>query len=1774
MTDDRLAKAALVIGRLKERIAALEQGEAAHAGPIAIVGAGCRFPGGAHGPAGYWALLDAGRDAVVPLADRWARVGEQQRADVPAWAGLLTAPVDGFDAEFFGVSPREAAALDPQHRLLLEVAWEALEDAGVAPHTLAGTRTGVFLGACVSDYAGLVARRLGDEQDAYAVTGNLLSVAAGRLAYTWGLQGPCMTVDTACSSSLVAVHLACRSLRSHESDVALAGGVNLLLSAQMMGALGRTQALSPEGRCKTFDALANGFARGEGCGVVVLRRLADAVRAGDRIWAVIRGSAVNQDGRSTGLTAPNVRAQEALLRDALRDARVAAADVGFIETHGTGTTLGDPIEVEALRAVLGAPRADGSRCVLGAVKTNLGHLEAAAGVAGLIKAMLALHHGRIPKNLHFRTLNPRVRLADSALALAEESIAWPRGERPRVAGVSAFGMSGTNAHVILEEAPAPAVAAAPHRSAELVVLSARSPAALDAAARRLHDQLAAGDNHRTSGDHRTSDNHHTFDDHHTLEDPGLGDLAFTLATTRSPLPHRLAVTASSRAALQAALAEAARGETPAAAARGRVTGERPRVVFVFPGQGGQWPGMARGLLAEEPVFRAIIAACDRAIADEAGWSLLATLADGVDLERIDRVQPALFAVEVALAGLWRAWGVEPDVVVGHSMGEVAAAHVAGALTLRDAVAVICRRAALLRRISGRGEMALVELPLAEARAAIADHAALLGVAVSNSPRSTVLSGDRDALATVLATLTERGVFCRRVKVDVASHSPQVDPLRPDLLAALADLRPQRATLAMRSTVTDAAIAGPELGADYWAANLREPVRFAAAVEALLRAGHRLFIEMSPHPVLTPAVQDMLDALAVPGAALGSLRREQPERAALLESLGAAWTHGLAPTWSAVFPSGGRRTPLPTYAWQHEPHWISGPVARRPEPDGRHPLLGASRTLSTLPGTRVWERAIDRAHLPWLADHRVRGVAVFPGAGYLEMMLAAGAEQLGEGPLAVQGATFVEALVLADEAVTVQVVTTAGQQLRVQVASETAGGWVVHAHATLRRIDADAAAIDLDATRDRLAAAEPGATIYTAMSAMGLDYGPAFQGLVKMHRGAGEALGLVALPASAGADAAYRLHPALLDACFHVMAGALAETHTGAWMPVEVGALHLLRRPTGPLWCHARLVASTSEDRRSADFVLVDEDGTPVAEVRGLVAQRLTGANHEADSWSLEAVWEPTPAPPRKLAPGRFVLLGDGDGLAAALHAALTAAGHTVVRAADDAPTSLADATAIVHLRSLDPADALESGAASLLATLQAIVDITPSPRLWLVTRGAQPVDGGDVAVEQAPQLGLARTIALEHPELRCACVDLDPARPGDEVHTLSTELLADADEQEVALRDHGRRVARLIRRPPDVVPRAAADVHIRGDRTYLVTGGLGGLGLGVAGWLAARGAGHLVLLGRSPPTEAQRITVATLAASTRVTVVQADVSLPAELAPILKTIEGSALPLAGVVHTAGVLDDAVLQQLDVPRLRAVMAAKARGALNLHALTRDLDLFVLYASGAGVLGAPGQANYAAANAVLDALAHHRRARGLPALSIDWGLFAGVGLAAAQAGRGARLVARGARSLNADEGLALLPRLLTAGHPQAIVVPLDLHAWAELVPAVATLARFAHLAPPRQAPEPSDDLARRLADAPSDARLPVALAWLRGQVARVLRLAEARVDEHTPLTGLGMDSLMGLELKHRLRRGAAVDVPMTRLLRDTTVAALARQIVEQAPGAAQPRPDSTAWMDIEL
>ncbi|MFI5528203.1 type I polyketide synthase [Kitasatospora sp. NPDC051853] len=905
--DARLTTALAAIRQLRGRLESLEN---ATREPVAIVGLGCRLPGGTDSPDALWELMTHRVDAVTEVpASRWDVDGFHDPD--PATPGRMTARhggfidrVDEFDPYFFGISPREAARMDPQQRHFLEVAWEALEDAGLTREALQGSGTGVFVATNSSDYQQL---QLRDPMgiDTFTAAGSANSLIPNRLSYLFDLRGPSLTVDSACSSSLVAIHLAVQSLRGRECDAAVVGGTNLILSPVPTMTFDKIHALSGDGRCKTFDARADGYVRGEGIGVVVLKRLSDAVAAGDRIRAVIRGTAVNQDGLTNGLTAPNGLAQRAVIVQALRNARLEPHQVTMVEAHGTGTALGDPIEVEALDEVYGA--AAGEPCAIGSVKTNIGHLEAGSGLAGLLKAALCMERRQIAPNLHFEELNPHIALADgSRLTVPTAPRAWDVPDDCRHAAVSSFGAGGTNAHVVLGPAPAAEPVPAPDSGVHLLPVSARSAEALKplVLAYRDHLRTPAGRSAR------------------------LRDLAYTATARRTQHEYRCAVVADSPEQAADRLTSWLDGKAPASVVSGRATAGVPRgTVFVFAGHGSQWAGMGRELMRDCAVFRAAVEECDRELAKWLGRSVVEELQEldpDAPLDRLDLVQPALFAIAIGLAARWRSFGIVPDLVIGHSMGEVAAAHVAGALPLADAARLVCLRSTLLERLRGRGGMLATGLSLAKAEELVAGCADRVSVAVANGPASTVLSGDPAALAALAAELRGKNVFCRPIKVAVAGHSPQVAELRADLLAGLAGFTPQACTVPMLSTVTCAPVTGTELDAEYWYANLRQPVRFWETVSAAVH-GHDAgtFVELGPHPVLGSAIADCLDQEECEGLSLPSMRREEPEADTMLASLGAMHCHGLPVALPAAFDAGAQAVPLPGYAWQRESFWYTG-----------------------------------------------------------------------------------------------------------------------------------------------------------------------------------------------------------------------------------------------------------------------------------------------------------------------------------------------------------------------------------------------------------------------------------------------------------------------------------------------------------------------------------------------------------------------------------------------------------------------------------------------------------------------------------------------------------------------------------------------------------------------------------------------------------------------------------------------------------------------------------
>jgi acyl transferase domain-containing protein/aryl carrier-like protein len=1167
-----------------------------HRDPLAIVGIGCRFPGGANDPESYWRLLLEGRDAIreVP-SDRWnAEAFYDADPSTPGrtisrWGGFIEA-IDEFDAGFFGISPREAAYMDPQQRLLLETSVEALEDAGQPFDAVAGTETGVFIGLSGYDYA-IIQHGIADRRNIspHSNTGAALSISANRLSYFFDLRGTSFIVDTACSSALVAVHLACQSIWRGEIASALAGGVNVLIKPEPFIGFSRMSMLSADGHCKPFDASADGFVRGEGVGIVLIKPLARALHDGDEPYAVILATASNQDGRTNSMTVPSQKAQERLLRETCREAGVTPSQIGYFEAHGTGTLVGDPIEARALGSVLGTGRSRNRPCFIGSSKTNIGHLEPAAGIAGLIKAALCLKHKTVPPNVNFRKLNPEIPMDDLGLRVPTQLEPWPQLDGLRLAGVNSFGFGGTNAQALLQEAP-PTHRRKAERGTDdrpqLVPLSARSRAAL----------VAMADSYLRFLDERK---------------PALADVSHSASLRRTHHDHRLAVVAHSVPELAENLRSFLAERPVPSVVSGRLSGKQDRrIVFVCSGQGPQWWRMGRELLEGEPVFRAVIEQCDELIRARGNWSLLEELKRDEERSRIEQTaiaQPAIFALQVALARLWNSWGIAPAAVIGHSVGEVAAAHLAGALSLEDAVHVIFHRGRCMDFASAHGKMLAVGLGVEEAKGLLKGREDRISLAAMNSPRSQTLSGDGDALEELAASLEAEGIFHRFLRVSYAFHSPLMDPTRDPLLEALSAIAPGELSLPMYSTVTGSPLKGPELRGEYWWQNVRESVRFAPAVSSLIEEGYEVFVELSPHPVLSGSVLECAGTRSESLTVVPSLRRNEEERFTMLQSLASLFAVGSRVDWNGVCAdSDGAFVRLPKYPWQRQRYWTESETSREARLAKTHPLLGR-RTSSAQPR---WEGFLDLKELRYLRDHRVQGQPVYPATAYIEMAFAAAEQIFGAVPSALEELELSRACFLSEEEGTLIHLTAnpAESSIRIHTRRADRADWVEHARAYMQKLEAGdtPSPADLESLRRRCPVEMPREECYSRLQEMGLDYGPAFRSLERVWLRDNEVLARIeARPESREGAGAYLIHPAVLDACLqsmllgHAYDTGRKELH----LPVEVHKARLYGRVPTSIWTHVRQRGSDGRDI-IADLRILDDAGRTLLVIEGARGRRV------------------------------------------------------------------------------------------------------------------------------------------------------------------------------------------------------------------------------------------------------------------------------------------------------------------------------------------------------------------------------------------------------------------------------------------------------------------------------------------------------------------------------------------------------------------------------------------
>ncbi|MFI1769979.1 type I polyketide synthase, partial [Streptomyces sp. NPDC020800] len=1402
--------------RLRQRNRRLVSASSA---PLAIVGMSCRYPGGVTTPEELWDLLAAGGDAIsgFPTDRGWDAEGvydpdPDNQGTSYVLEGAFLRDAAGFDAGFFGISPREALAMDPQQRLLLETSWEALERAGIDPASLRGTQTGVFVGVAPSDYVAHQSLQTMEGLDWHLMTGGAASVMSGRVSYLLGLQGPAVSIDTACSSSLVALHLACQAVRSGECSLALAGGVTVMASPMGFIGFSRQRGLAEDGRCKAFSAAADGMGMGEGVGMVVVERLSDAVRNGHTILAVVRGSAANQDGASNGMTAPNGPSQQRVIRAALANARLSAADVDVVEAHGTGTTLGDPIEAQALLTTYGQDRPEDRPLWLGSVKSNIGHAQQAAGVAGVIKMVLALQNEQLPKTLHVDEPSPHVDWSAGDVRLLTESVPWPAGEHTRRAGVSSFGLSGTNVHVILEEAPAERAASkdVPPETGDTEAAGDDVPATAPVVS-GAHAWPVSG--RSANGPSAQADRLREWVTARPELEPA--DVAWSLAATRSLFEHRAVVVGGGRGELVSGLESLAAG-VPAGCVVQGVARPGARVVFAFAGQGSQWLGMGRELAEVSPVFAARLAECEQALAAYVEWSLTDVLsgAEGAPaLEAADVVQPALWAVMVSLAAVWEAAGVIPDAVVGHSQGEIAAATVAGMLSVEDGARVIALRSRSLKVLAGAGGMMSVNQSAALVEERLPRWGERLSLAAVNGPAAVVVSGEPGALEELRAELEAEGVRARMVAVDYASHCAQVDRLEEEITSVLAGVTPRRGRVPMVSAMTGESLTGEELDAAYWYGSLRASVHFDRAVRVLAGQGHQVFVEVTPHPVLLGAMNDTLGEVAedagpgaVPAAVCATLRRDDGGPTRLLTSLAEAFVQGVAVDWTAVLPSAGR-VELPTYAFQHERYWppeagptVAGDAVSLGLGAVGHPLLGAAVELAGGAGVVCTGRLSVRTH-PWLADHVVGGVVLLPGTGFVELVVRAG-DQVGCGVL--EELTLQAPLVLpaGGGGVQVQVVVAAADvdgRRTVEVFSRPDDGsqdaWVQHASGVIAPAGAPVQADeDLKVWPPRGATAVDISGMYDALAAASYTYGSAFQGLRAVWRRGHDVFAEVALPETVTQEAgAFGLHPALLDAV--LQAGALAsgpgEDEQGgqgrvrlpfAWTGVELHA-------SGASVLRARL---RRDAQGSLTLSAADGTGAPVVSVASLITRPVTADQLQyADAGVADALfaveWAPVAEAP--VPAGDWAVIGaDRFGVVDGL----STVGVSVSSFADVAGVAAAVEAGAIDPRVVlvcagaegpgeDVAGAARSAVGGALGLAQEWLgeERLESARLVVVTRGGVAASGGEGVVDLAAAAvwGLVRSAQSENPG-RLVLADLPATGTG-----VQAVAALDSDERAVAALD-------------------------------------------------------------------------------------------------------------------------------------------------------------------------------------------------------------------------------------------------------------------------------------------------------------------------------------------------------------------------------------------------------
>ncbi len=1740
-----LKRALLTLEKMQAKITKLEQ---AKTEPIAIIGMGCRFPGSADSPTAFWQMLSEGRYTTGELPkDRWdidafydSNPGTPGK--IYSRHGCFLPQIDQFDADFFGISPREAMSIDPQQRLLLEVSWEALESAGQVPENLKNSKTGVFVGIMYCDYNHrLISTGNSEHIDLYTSSGVGFSFVSGRLSYLLGLHGPSMVMDTACSSSLVSVHLACQSLRSQESRVALAGGVNVISSPEVSVALSRLRALSPDGRCKAFDAAADGYTRGEGCGMIVLKRLSDAIADGDQILALIRGSAVNHNGAGSGLTVPNGLAHQMLMKQSLENAQVQPHQVSYVEAHGTGTSLGDPIEIRALAEVYAQNRDLDNPLWVSSVKTNIGHLESAAGIAGLIKVVLALQHQKIPPHLHLQTVNPLISLEAGRIKIPVENTPWAGFENRRIAGLSSYGLSGTNAHLILEEANQVDIGENQLNlpTTWLLPLSARHPHALRDLAVRYSELLA-----------------------NAPDDFSLPKICYNASVHRSHHPYRLALVGNNCADLQSNLATYLQSQTPDTAP---IFSNLPKNAFIFTESDLNWWNAGRQLIKDESVFQNTLEQCDPLFQKYGGWSLLAELASEEKLHLSQVALPLTVALQIALANLWLFWGIQPEAIAGDGLGEIAAAHIAGVLNLESAIELLFYQVAHRVNNSQHHQLAAV---------------------INNQPAKFLIYSRSSAQLGNGATMKplDWGGTCG----NTSSLTRMIDCLIANGYNIFLEISPE--------SILSQQIAQSSQKQGLTAISLPHQAKSPIRVQLLETLGelytlgysvqwHQVYpTKMAYFPLPTYPWQRERYWLDIPEDEPRTVRNR------------ASTSHPLL---------GDRLRELAHLAGQHfwevELDVRSLSYLQDHQVQGRVVLPGSAYVEMALSATRE----IFGSKLCSLRDISFQKA----------LFLAADERQT------------IQLLIS-----TADIENQAEFQIfshRTHAPFPTP--WTLHATGTIDLNPATdnsvtPKTVGVETIQNRCPETISAITHYQTMASYGLYYGPCFQGVQKIWRNQGEVFAQIQLPNTLiGSENPYQIHPVLLDSAFQTFGAVQLKTENEnekvTYLPVGLKSLTVYGSLDQNLWSHL-LLKPQADDQESleGDIFLLNSQGEIIVEVLGFRGQRLDSASQKSpqvdvNDWFYEVEWQPQPLEiiPQVQQSGHWLIFADTVEVGQTLGHLFAKNGDTFTLvfqqqiglslpadAVQVNPADLGEFQELVHKyiqggktpcqgvvycwgasvsqveEKADLPENSEIFSCAVLNLTQALIkaSIPDLPRLWLVTQGTQAITSHQVqknypiSLLQSTVWGLGKVIILEHPELRCTLVDLSFENLLADLPILEQEIRFNSHENQVTWREQTRYVARLVRAKQEQVKTNPPSLF-KTDATYLITGGMGGLGLTIAQWMIAQGSRHLALMGRSAPSETAQKAIAQMEATgARIMVVLADVSQSLQVAQALQTVKASMPSVKGIIHSAAVLDDGILLQLNQKRFQKVINPKVLGAwnLHLHTLDRSLDFFVLFSSAASLIGSPGQGNYSAANAFLDTLAHYRQSRGLTGLSINWGAWSEVGLAATETNQSDRFSDSGFGTIAPALGLDIFAKLLqNKSAVQLGILPANWQILSQSSPALVQLPFLRDLMSQANqlfSPEQISISGKRaeLLLIEPDQRPALLTSWLREYIAHALRLPTEKLDTKRSLNYVNLDSLIAVELKNWIEKEIGISVPMADLLEGPSIVQLAAQVVTKLSNEA--------------